>query len=52
MPNRDLPTSIRFPPELRKWLLAFSKEQRRSLSGLVVWVLEQYRKHAEMTRKK
>jgi predicted DNA-binding protein len=47
MPTPDLPTSVRLPPELKRWLIAYSKTNRRPLSYLIVWVLEQFRKHED-----
>lgn len=48
-PVTPLPTTVRIPTELRKWLDQHARKRRQSMSQLIVWVLEQYKGNVEGT---
>lgn len=46
------PTSIRLPADLRMWLVNYAEQHGMTHTRLIVWVLQQFRKHVESGEKK
>jgi hypothetical protein len=45
--DKASPISIRIPPDLRAWVEALARRERRSISNQIVYLLEQARQESE-----